>query len=282
MPFLNSLFQLVFVSQYRVPLFILQWYKQNELEEPYTGAAEIATDSRHHTVTVLGTILGVALAANYSLHFAIGVARKRNWVKEGGTHVAQAFSRENCVKEGGARIVQAFSQTSNLVGTARTKKAATRKVNLMLTNARQMHGTIESKDCVQITNSLRKSQSDTVFQNYTLFGEKYEESGSLVWTWKQMYSGHLFDAEGVWLPARLWIFQVGQAVVAVLVYVALFEFVESTVRAADEANEELTEGLPRWVYDIVPTGREVNIALLPAAWVAVVVCGLVALIYIPR
>jgi hypothetical protein len=233
-------------------------------------------------VTILGTTLGLALAANYFLHFAIGVARKRNWVKEGGTHIAQAFSRKNWVKEGGARIVQAFSQTSNVVGTARTKKAATRKVNLMLTNARKMHGTIESKDHVLITNSLRKSQSDTVFQNYTLFGEKYEETGSLVWTWKQIYSGHLFDAEGVWLPARLWIFQVGQVVVAVLIYIALFEFVEYTARVADEANEDLTEGLPLWVYDIVPTGKEVNWALIPAAWVAVVVCGLVTLIYIPR
>jgi hypothetical protein len=209
-------------------------------------------------VTILGTTLGLALAANYFLHFAIGVARKRNWVKEGGTHIAQAFSRKNWVKEGGARIVQAFSQTSNV------------------------HGTIESKDHVLITNSLRKSQSDTVFQNYTLFGEKYEETGSLVWTWKQMYSGHLFDAEGVWLPARLWIFQVGQVVVAVLIYIALFEFVEYTARVADEANEDLTEGLPLWVYDIVPTGKEVNWALIPAAWVAVVVCGLVTLIYIPR
>jgi hypothetical protein len=209
--------------------------------------------------------LGSALACHYFLNALLAIGRKTGHVDAGGV-----FGR--------------FSQTSDVVGTARQKQAGTRKVNLLLQNARLMHGTTDAvdRDSIGLASSLREAQSDTVFQNYTLFGEGHEDAGSLFWTWQLLYSGRLFDTEGVWLPARLWIFQVGHIVITCFVVVAHLRILDNAVSAAEDGNASLPDGLPQWVYDIVPTGREVEIALRPAGAVAISVCILITLIYIPR
>jgi hypothetical protein len=149
-----------------------------------------------------------------------------------------------------------------------------------------MHGAvIETEmtgDSFGRTNPLNESQSDPVFQNYTAHSESHENVGSLLWTWHQIITGRLFDAEGIWLPARLWIFQLGQILLSAFVCAGLFELIKKAVKEADSANDVLPAGLPQWVYDIVPTGREVKFALIPASCVAVVVCASVMLVYIPR
>jgi hypothetical protein len=223
-------------------------------------------DPNYEAALILGVTLGSALAATYFFQFLSTVSRKFGWSKEGG-------------------VMEPLSRTSHVVGTARLKHAATRKINLLLQNAHQMHGAVDittGRESLGLTKSLRASQSDPVFQNYVLFGESHESAGSLVWTWQQLLSGRLYDTEGVWLPARLWIFQIGQILVACLVCILLFAFIETAVEAADEANADLPEDLPQWVYDIVPTGRETRMALTPAAWVAVIVCIALILLYIPR
>jgi hypothetical protein len=132
------------------------------------------------------------------------------------------------------------------------------------------------------TNPLHESHSDPVFQIYTVHRESRENVGSFSWTWHQIITGRLFDAEGIWLPARLWIFQVGQIFLSAFVCAALFDLTKRAVQEADSANDVLPAGLPQWVYDIVPTGREVKFALIPASCVAVFVCASLILVYIPR
>ncbi len=213
----------------------------------------------------LTTILGSILAINYFLHFAIGMSRKYGYIPAPGGWI------------------DLFSTTSHVVGTARTKKAATRKVNKLLTNARDMHGLTESLAPTPNTSmSFRKSQSDTVFQKYTLCGEGFEDAGSFLWVWERIFTAELFHSEGIWLPARLIIFQFGQIAIAFLILFLLFFFVEKVAKAADDAQSTLKDGLPIWFYDFVPTGEEVRWALIPAASVSVTVCVTLTLLYIPR
>jgi hypothetical protein len=224
------------------------------------------TERNFEVASILGVALGSALAATYFCHFLSALSRKYGWSEEGG-------------------VVESLSRTSHVVGTARLKHAGTRKINLLLQNAHQMHGAEDittGRESLGQTNSLRASQRDPVYHNYVLFGESHESAGYLVWTWQQLLSGRLYDTEGVWLPARLWIFQIGQILVAVLLCVLLFTFIETVVESADQATADLPEGLPEWIYDIVPTGRETRIALTPAAWMAVIVCISLILLYIPR
>jgi hypothetical protein len=63
-------------------------------------------------------------------------------------------------------------------------------------------------------SSAQRSAEEQSRLHYVLFGESHESAGSLVWTGQQLLSGRLYDTEGIWFPARLWIFQLGQILVA--------------------------------------------------------------------
>jgi hypothetical protein len=209
--------------------------------------------------------MGLFLSFSYFMHFLIPFAQNKGY---------------ELPKWGGF-----FLTTSDAIGTARTKRAGTRKVNELLKNARAMHGTVEAlvkSGANMAGKSFLKSESDGVFQNYTLRGESSVEAGSLFWVWERIVSRELFDSEGIWFPSRLIIFQVGQIVVAAAVLFLLFFFVERVAKEADEATASLEEGLPDWIYDLVPTGAQVRFALIPALAVSVAVCVILILIYIPR
>ena len=159
----------------------------------------------------------------------------------------------------------------------------------MLNNAREMHGlvktTAETSD--EQPHSARGSQesSDAVFQNYTLHGERVVSAGSLVWSWHRIWTGDLAEVDGIWLPSRLLIFQVGQVIIGVFTSFLFFQSVGYIADAADEARVEIDRrwrNYPDWVNDLVPTGDEVRWALTPAAWIALIVSIILILNYIPR
>ena len=171
----------------------------------------------------------------------------------------------------------------------------------MLVNARDMHGPAQATEEAQTQGAqpsnknkennslLDMKQSDAVFQNFTLRGERTVKAGSLLWTWQRILTGDLFEDEGIWLPSRLLIFQVGQVFFAVFISVALFALVEVTADEADKATREITFKMkytdtyyPDWVLDIVPEGKEVRWALLPAASISTFVCFMLCIIYLPR
>ena len=222
---------------------------------------DVDDESAFDGIVILTTSIGSFLVFQYFFYLLIGLA-------------------QNCgyeLKPGGC-LESFINQTSNMTGTTRMKHAATRKLNTLLANARSMHGTFKS---IIADSSLQKSQSDTVFQNFTLKGERRVEEGNLFWVWKRIFTGELFDTEGIWLPSRLLIFQFGQMIISVFVLFFIFILVERAAEQADKARDDLNPDLPDWFVDFVPTGNQVRWALIPAASVSVAVCFFLLSIYIP-
>lgn len=253
----------------RAPLLTVINLRKNITGPPYNSVEEHILSRNFEWALCITAILGFSLTINYSLHVAVDIGSRYNLLNKDGL------------------ILKAFTTTSNVRGTARTKRAATRKVNVMLTNARSMHGSAsptakESSSTSPLVSSMQKSLSDEVFQNFTLRGESFEPCGSIFWVIEKLRTGQLFHTEGIWLPARLLIFQFGQIVIAVLILFLLFVAVDRAAERADKARKSLDEDLPDWIVAFVPTGSQVQTALFPAACISVVVAFLLTIIYIPR
>lgn len=244
----------------------MRWYERENIDQPVNAFDEMVVSRTFKLSTYATVCLGLALALNYTFHFLVGLGK------------------QYC---GAAKIatLAAFSTTSNVRGTARLKKAATHKINLMLTNARKMHGNAgdlsKKYDGTKTGTLLYRNESDAVFQNYTLHGESREAFGSVVSVMMRLWTGELFDEEGIWLPSRLIVFQFVQIVVAILVVVFLVLVVDDAAKSADEATAKLEPDFPKWVIDFIPNGDEVRWALIPAATIAGSVPVVLILIYIP-
>jgi hypothetical protein len=51
-------------------------------------------------------------------------------------------------------------------------------------------------------------------------GDKFEEAGGFIWTWKRIFSGEAFREEGLWLSARLLASNMAQFLVTIFVLIA--------------------------------------------------------------
>ena len=245
-------------------------------DDLFDNVEELISSPMFGWVMYLTTCLGSALTLNYLVHGFVELGKRRNIIREEGA---------------GGVCGRLYGITANIVTTAGTKRAATRKVNLMLTNARDMHGSTPGQQASGgnsdgiLADSVRKEASDSVFQNYTLRGEKFVSAGSFIWSWQHILSGTLLEEEGIWLPSRLLIFQVGQVIIGAYVSYTFFYLVDVIAEAAEEARVDIDKRLtnyPDWVDDLVPTREEVRWALTPAAWIAVIVLVVLVLNYIPR
>lgn len=67
-----------------------------------------------------------------------------------------------------------------------------------------------------------------------LRGQQKVETGGIVWAYRLVLNGKLFDTEGVWLPTRLITFQCAQVLIAAFL---VFAFVLITQTAANEAEK---------------------------------------------
>jgi hypothetical protein len=174
-----------------------------------------------------------------------------------------------------SKLLIALFTTSHVRGTARSKKAATSKINAVLANAQNLNLKSTFKH-----NSL--ATKEEMITNFVLRGESFEECGGLSWTWTRLLSGALFDEEGIWIASRLIIIQTAQlCLIGFFLYAGLLLVEEATEQAA-QAQEALEPGYPDWVYDIVPTPKQVKTALYPALGVAIFVMITLFLVYIPR
>jgi hypothetical protein len=256
-----------------VPFWGVKVYKRNDVVDPLEGAEGVVTNDYYNAALVLDFALGITVASIYFVLFVIAIGRQKKLF-------------------GNNEIISLLWLTSDELGSTRAKHAATRKIYVILTNARSMHGVVkgkENKDEAEegkrnglLSKKLRDSQTDPSFQNFLIFGEKLVPAGSITWTWQRLLTGEIFDHEGIWFPARLWVFQFGQVVVGFFVCAAMFSLIPEAQAAADKASQELPEGLPQWVYDMVPSGSEVAIALYPAAITACVVVVFLTAVYVPR
>jgi hypothetical protein len=216
-------------------------------------------------------VAGSALTVIYFYYFVVVRTKKAD---------------DDSLQEG--RTLAKLAQSSDERGSAILKRAGTRKVNKMLLNARRMHGDIDggSSNLERSLTTSKKldltAKADPVFQTYVLYGEEKVPCGSWVWVYSRLFSKELFEVEGIWFPNRLWTFQVMQCVVLGLIIILIPIFITTAAKNADEANAELPEGLPSWIYELVPTGQQVRFALVPAEWIALTVCVCLILLYIPR
>lgn len=143
--------------------------------------------------------------------------------------------------------------SSNTLGEARLKKAATRKLNKMILNAHELNN-FDSK--LSDSTSLQKKTSSRVLQtndvvdqtmlNYVLNGQTYEAAGGLMWTWKLLLSGALFDTEGIWLPTRMIVFQGVQILVGIVLTLIYITLTRYAADEAEKAQDSLPEDLPKW------------------------------------
>jgi hypothetical protein len=229
---------------------------------------EIVQDENFDAGQYLILSLGLGLALNYFAHLLVALSKQLGWIRG---------------EEGIGRI----AVTSHDRGTARVKQAATRKLNQMLKNANLLHAPIHAsadRATLAIPSSLKNVHDDPTFQNFVLYGENKVPAGSFRWTWQRIISGRLFDTEGIWLPTRLLVFQAGQALFGLFIGYGAFATVGYVATIAQDAQDSLPEDdlIPQWVYDIVPTGKQVKQALYPACAVSTIVMLMITLTYIPR
>lgn len=83
----------------------------------------------------------------------------------------------------------------------RTKLAAQRKLSLMVDNALDYHG--DSHHSITLTDDFKMTARGTALLNYQTREEKTERVGGVLWGWKKVFNGSIFDEEGVWLHSRL-------------------------------------------------------------------------------
>jgi hypothetical protein len=175
-----------------------------------------------------------------------------------------------------SKLMSYLFESSNVRGSARSKKAATRKINTVLKNAHNLRP-------MRISGYNGAALSEEIMLNFILRGDRDEGyCGGLAWTWRRLLSGALFDEEGIWIASRLIIIQTAQLILLVFVTYSGFLLIATVSKQAGEATATLQPGYPQWVYDIVPTSQQVKIALYPAITVAMFVMIFIFLVYIPR
>jgi hypothetical protein len=188
----------------------------------------------------------------------------------------------NWGKDFGGRL-KSLTISSNLRGEYRLKQAATRKLNTMMVNAHSLHQVDTAPD-----QSVRDSMGDSSFAaramlNFVLRGQREEKIGGVVWTFGQIFSGKLFDTEGIWLPTRLIVFQGAQVIIAGFLGFAFIFLTRTAADMADDAQGTLDDyDMPQWAIDIVPTRQDVQIALYTSSGAAIFGMINLILIYIPR
>ena len=211
---------------------IVAIWRDKPLEDPPTSSQELVHSERFRIPVSTGLFAGITLTIYY---FAYSFAAQKE----------QDYDFSNPRKK--------LFESADERGTATQKRACSKKIEKLLKNGRKMHEEINSDDkrSEDLTASKKldlKSQSDPVFQAYVLHGEDKEECASWAWVIRGFISRDLFDVEGIWIPSRVWVFQVMQMVVLVLFCIAIRTLINASTQAAAEAKAELPEGLPDWIY----------------------------------
>jgi hypothetical protein len=203
-------------------------WKKRPLSDPPTAAQNLVHSEKFMAALYTGLVTGGTLTVYYF------------------------FAAIRILREGKKTLK--LTQSSDERGMAMAKKACDHKILMMMNSARDMHRDVAQPDTSQSTDLSRskkfdlKTSTDPVFQTYVLHGEGREPCGSLLWVVRNLLSKQLFEKEGVWLPARLWVIQSIQIVVLALYIILSQVAIEKAVLNAGEAASELPDGLPSWIY----------------------------------
>lgn len=205
-----------------LPYIIVLDYR-NDSEPPYNDPEKVVNDDRYDNTQVITFAVGNALLLLYMIQFVLSLKSSRSLQQ-----------RSVATKK--------FFASSNVRGGFRIKKAATRKLNAMLSNAHSLHPEGRATRSKSVLSSLRgSSSSDQTMLNYVLNGERQEDCGGLVWTWKKIFTTELFDTEGVWINSRIWVFQTAQFILGLSVSGTAFYLTEYIADLADDATQELED-----------------------------------------
>lgn len=259
----DILFLLVW-SVCSIPYFVIIGFKRGS-SEPYNGPETRVNKKFFEPLCRVTLAVGVILAVVFVIQLALTMIAK------------------SCQSD----CFQYWLSTSNAYGESRLKKAATRKMNRLLLHAFSLHDvndTTRPNDASLTSRSsgmTYKTSADQTMLNYALRGQKIEESGGLIWTWRLILSGKLFDFEGIWLPTRLLVFQCAQFLLAVVLGLIFIAVTREAVDQAGKAQETLDPTYPQWIKNIVPTSDDVKVALYPATAIAIIVMINLILIYVP-
>lgn len=87
---------------------------------------------------------------------------------------------------------------------------------------------------------------DPTMLNFALRGKQLEAAGGIMWTWRRLWSGNLFDTEGIWLPTRLLVFQAAQIAAGIVIIFVAFTITEWAGNEARTFQADLDPSLPDW------------------------------------
>lgn len=239
---------------------------EDRITEPFNPAEERVSEQFWNQLQLLPLVSGLVLAGLFVLQLVASVA----------------YLSSNRLKV----VMEPWVVSSNTRGEGRVKRAATRKINKLISNAYALHALADgardgSSEIDNVETTTRSAAPDKTMLNFVLYGEKRVPTGGLVWTLRRLWNNDLFEVDGIWLPTRLIVFQCAQLVLAIALSWGFFFFSARVADAAEEADSNLDPSLPQWVKNIVPNRRQVESALYPASTVAVVVMALLVAVYIP-
>ena len=160
-------------------------------------------------------------------------------------------------------LLNGITSSSSAWADTRLKRAATRKLNKLMMNARRLHQPNEVLAGLLsgVGVSAESVSRDQTMRNYVLDEERTEPVGGLFWTWWKILNGSLFDTEGIWINTRLQIIQVAQIVAFFSISVVMLGSVRRIADRSEEARADLDENVPDWVRNLVPTRRKYRDAL---------------------
>jgi len=117
---------------------------------------------------------------------------------------------------------------------ARTKKASRFKVTAMVNNAFHMHDMPLSKSSSRLTMGPRGNACGDAMLAFDSTINDREELGGILWTFRNMWNGKIFDEEGVWLHARLIASNLSQLFVALFFLILIPYVLWESTRPAEE------------------------------------------------
>ena len=235
-------------------------YERN-IEEPYNAVDRTIENDRFGYGQWITRAIGILLSCTLVVQFFLSLI--------GNRHIRASW------------FLGKWFATSNVKGSWRIKKAATRKINAILEHAHKLHPDISLKK-----HNGSASTVQTML-NYVLNGEELEDCGGFFWTWKQLLTGTLFDEEGVWIMSRLITIQAIQMLFFIFFTFLIYRFIQRVISEASQAQIDLTDlelkvDLPSWMRDVVVNPDHVKQALYPALVAMMLDMVLLMAVYLPR
>ena len=129
------------------------------------------------------------------------------------------------------------------------KRSAAHKMNRMVTNAVEISKSTEGTDNVMDTYF---GQSLLGFAKY---GDKEEKSGGFIWTFKSIFSGKLFEEEGLWISGKIRANWITMIIVAIFIVWSSSAFTKTTLQNLDK--ETIEGGLQATLDTIIDNVTEI-------------------------